>query len=90
MTQLEIQFFWPLTEQIELDLDYTGCDTRLSTLHYEQKNSNFIIANNLASSVIVPSYIVLNTDDLRIRGSKKPKLITRILYKLLNIKWEVQ
>lgn len=23
--QLEIEFFWPLTEQIELDLDYTGC-----------------------------------------------------------------
>ena len=26
--QQEIQFFWPLTEQIDLDLDYTGCDTR--------------------------------------------------------------
>lgn len=26
MQQLEIQFFWPLTEQIPLDLDYTGCD----------------------------------------------------------------
>ena len=25
MTQLEIQFFWPLTEQINLDLDYTPC-----------------------------------------------------------------
>jgi len=26
MKQLEIQFFWPLTEQIPLDLDYTECD----------------------------------------------------------------
>lgn len=26
MQQREIQFFWPLTEQIPLDLDYTGCD----------------------------------------------------------------
>lgn len=23
--QTEIQFFWPLTEQIELDLDYSAC-----------------------------------------------------------------
>ena len=24
--QLEIQFFWPCTEQIPLDLDYTECN----------------------------------------------------------------
>ena len=27
MYQTQIEFFWPLTEQIPLDLDYTGCDT---------------------------------------------------------------
>ena len=26
MYQQEIQFFWPLTEQIKLDLDFTECD----------------------------------------------------------------
>ena len=26
MYQQEIQFFWPLTEQINLDLDFTECD----------------------------------------------------------------
>lgn len=26
MTQLEIQYFYPLTEQMELELDYTDCD----------------------------------------------------------------
>jgi hypothetical protein len=25
MTQLEIEMFFPLTEQIELDLDYSAC-----------------------------------------------------------------
>ena len=25
VTQLEIQYFWPLTEQIPLDLDYMDC-----------------------------------------------------------------
>lgn len=28
MTQLEIQFFWPLTQQIPLELDYTDCAKR--------------------------------------------------------------
>ena len=26
MHQLSIDFFWPLTEQIPLDLDYTDCE----------------------------------------------------------------
>ena len=26
MTQLEIQYFWPLTEQLPLDLEYTACE----------------------------------------------------------------
>jgi hypothetical protein len=26
MYQQEIEFFWPLTEQIKLDLDFTECD----------------------------------------------------------------
>jgi len=26
MYQQEIQFFWPLTEQVPLDLDFTECD----------------------------------------------------------------
>ena len=26
MYQQEIQFFWPLTEQVPLDLDYTECE----------------------------------------------------------------
>ena len=30
--QLEFKFFWPLTEQIPLDLDYTGCATKISIL----------------------------------------------------------
>ena len=30
MHQLQIEYFWPLTEQIPLDLDYTNCiETRL-------------------------------------------------------------
>lgn len=31
MQQLEIQYFFPLTEQVPLDLDYTNCDTRVFT-----------------------------------------------------------
>ena len=34
MTQIEIDYFWPLTEQITLDLDYTPCEEFI-----RQKNS---------------------------------------------------
>jgi hypothetical protein len=34
MYQQEIKFFWPLTEQIRLDLDYTPCEE-----FYRQKNT---------------------------------------------------
>ena len=29
MYQLQIEYFWPLTEQIPLDLDYTSCRPKL-------------------------------------------------------------
>ena len=41
MQQLEIQYFFPLTEQIPLDLDYTPCIE-----FQKQKNTNQLIGGN--------------------------------------------
>jgi hypothetical protein len=90
MNQLEFKFFWPLTEQIPLDLDYTNCDTRAKGKPYHIDVSSFApngITYSATGSVSVGP-IILQTDDLRIRRSTKPRLITRILYKLFDIKWE--
>jgi hypothetical protein len=44
MYQQEIQFFWPLTEQINLDLDFTPCE------EYEKKKREEMIANSITST----------------------------------------
>ena len=40
MQQLEIEFFWPLTEQTTLDLDYTPCE------EWRKKQSQFNIGGS--------------------------------------------
>ena len=48
MTQTEIEFFWPLTEQVLLDLDYTPCE------EYERKKRE----EWAKSSVISGQYLI--------------------------------
>ena len=42
MTQLEIKFFWPLTEQMDLDLDYKRCNE-----FEEEKRKNWLSQSTL-------------------------------------------
>ena len=44
MYQLSIDFFWPLTEQISLDLDYTPCE------HYAEEKQAAIAATGVTST----------------------------------------
>lgn len=41
MRQLEIDFFWPLTEQVRLDLDYTPCE------QYETERKKKLYSNSV-------------------------------------------
>lgn len=43
MQQLEIKFFWPLTEQVPLDLDYSPC---------ENYWKNISVSNNINSQTL--------------------------------------
>jgi hypothetical protein len=48
MQQLEMQFFWPLTEQISLDLDYTPCEEYAKKLQEAKwKNSVSAMSGNV-------------------------------------------
>jgi len=89
MQQLEIQFFWPLTEQIPLGLDYTNCAKPKSTMPI---NSNTIMISNGGTSVttITAARLQLDVDTTVIKSNTKPPLIRRGLYKLLGLKWEIK
>ena len=45
MTQQELQFFWPLTEQVRLDLDYTPCE------EYSRKKLEDAAKNSITSGM---------------------------------------
>jgi hypothetical protein len=102
MTQLEIQFFWPLTEQIPLDLDFTP------SIEYnrEMRNTSVLLPlsypvttnstqttwfNTTKADFVITSANsvgMLNIGAMKVSLQSKPKLYQRILYKLLGFKWE--
>jgi hypothetical protein len=93
MQQLNIDYFWPLTEQIPLDLDYTECISQPSL--YLSEGSKFVLSG--CSSLAVNQWVTVNTNRLEldveqtiIKVAKKPPLIRRGLYKLLGLKWEIK
>jgi len=100
MQQLEIQFFWPLTEQIPLDLDYTNCEKQKiwgpinSTSALMIGNGGTITSSNYALS---SSFELRNNadsvgawqlyDGFNVHRPKKPKYFVRFFTKLL-LGWE--
>lgn len=92
LNQMEIQFFWPLTEQIPLDLDYTNCQRKLTF----QNNTVPIINNGTGITLVTqPTWVTatfngpVETPELVMKLDKQPNVVVKWLYKLLNIKWKV-
>lgn len=88
MQQQEIQFFWPLTEQIPLDLDYTGCGV---------KSLYTTIAPSGATLAVASTGVSWTTTSFRMQENettmvvlKKPNLLRKLVFKLLGFKWEIK
>jgi hypothetical protein len=100
MQQLNIDYFWPLTEQIPLDLDYTDC--KKPQLTYATGSGGFTLRDNYPSELfridgggtgttnIITARLNLDVDTTVIKSNTKPPLIRRGLYKLLGLKWEIK
>ena len=95
MQQLEIQYFYPLTEQIPLGLDYTDCvkpklwttiDSGM-TLSLSALNGVVGTSNNLGN----PSFTI-NVDAMPITiiSKKKPNFIMKFIYKSMGMKWKAE
>lgn len=88
MYQQEIKFFWPLTEQIPLDLDYKNCARPIA-----QQPS---ISGGTSITFSQPTWTTTATfhgdvdaKKLSIVLDKRPNFVVRWLYKLLNINWKI-
>ena len=93
MYQQEIQFFWPLTEQIPLDLDYSDCVKPNLSVNHAFPFSVATVAWGTGSSI---GYGVGETS-FRFRENqttmlviKKPNLLRKLLFKLIGFNWEVK
>lgn len=92
MFQLQIEYFWPLTEQIPLELDYTDCEK--PKLLYS--NTTFEFASTTWTTNIAPQLTVTPTNSigtLSIGGinvglETEPKWYQRLLYKALGFNWK--
>lgn len=99
MRQLDIEFFWPLSEQIPLDLDYSDCE---KPKHYythpwvddfhQGLSGTFLISNGgvggATSSFLAPSNLYVDVGTTVFKVDKKPNIVRRSLYKALGLKWE--
>ena len=98
MRQLEIQYFFPLTEQIALDLDFAPC-----VKYAEEKYQSQIIGTSgmvltcgstgvawaTVSSSINPSFTInIDATPITIQSKKKPNFLRRYVYKILGMKWK--
>ena len=93
MHQLEISFFWPLTEQVPLDLDYTNCEkpklyTDTGTII--GTNGPYVLTTGATSTYAlhVDGKVSMDADKITFRTSKKPNIIRRALFNVMGIKLE--
>ena len=93
MKQLELDLFWPLTQQIPLDLDYTRCiHSKYHTVSYPGTTiayvdgGNFTTGTSLVANSVRTSELHID-DGLTVVSDNKPNLIRRLMYKLIGFKW---
>ena len=96
MFQLEFQYFFPLTEQIPLALDYTGCAKPKLSVPFSAGTGLCTLAAPTWSTNIAPTLSVkpqnsvgqLNIGGIEIGMEKEPKWYQKMMYKLLGFNWK--
>ena len=90
MYQQEIKFFWPLTEQIPLDLDYSECaKPKLSVSSVEAAKFSLTSASS-SNYTITAASLNLDVESTTVKLKEKPGFIRRTLYNGLGLKWELK
>ena len=93
MQQLEISFFWPLTEQVPLELDYSNCEKPKlynDTGTIIGTNGPYVLTNGATSTYAlhVDGKVSMDADKITFRTSKKPNIIRKMLFNAMGIKLE--
>lgn len=92
MQQLEFKFFWPLTEQIPLSLDYAECDTRLkitntgTLLSIGNSGSWVTTAQHVDVMSVNTKGVTIDSGTITIKGMQMP-WYRKLLFKLIGFHW---
>jgi hypothetical protein len=105
MQQLNIEYFFPLTEQINLDLDFTLTEKYILDKRAEQLQNSTLISGSyllsnggtgstwttLSTNIGSPSFTI-NVDAMPITiiSKKKPNFIMKFIYKSMGMKWKAE
>lgn len=96
MQQLEIQYFYPLTEQIPLDLDFRP------SYEYDAKKRADMIAGSVLTTDgfgvtwatvgnFEPSFCIdIDQTPLTVISKNKPSIFRSYFYKIIGIKWKAK
>lgn len=101
MTQLEIQFFWPLTQQIPLELDYSDCAKQQLWWPTTGSNGSLIASGDIGtttwaqpqtiqfrpSPTSVGYWQIGDTDGIQMHSKIRPNWLNRKMTKLV-FGWE--
>ena len=82
--QQEFQFFWPLTEQIPLDLDYAPCEPPKLTVTHDTDVGVALYPTGAWGTV---GAVTIKAQELTITTPHMP-WYRKLAYKLLGFKWE--
>ena len=91
--QSEIEFFFPLTEQIPLNLSFEGCDIKPKVTVTNHTNYTWTtVATNINPQpqlTITPNNSVgeIHIGNIRVGLEKKPSWYQRVMYRLLGFNW---
>lgn len=85
MYQKEFQFFWPLTEQIPLDLDYAPCEAPKLTLACD--TGGITIAYFPTAEYGTAVMTTIKAQELTLTTPYMP-WYRKLAFKLIGIKWE--
>jgi hypothetical protein len=89
--QLEINYFWPLTEQVPLDLDYSQCTSHLYYLKAQGQPREGPFSTGMiyttTDAAISKPVVTIKADHLSIQLTHMP-WYRKLAYKLMGFKWD--
>lgn len=88
MLQQELTFFWPLTEQIPLDLDHSDCARPKYFANAVNTNGMYLMYTGGTTGSVISGNLTIDIDQMTYRTNKKPNIVQSMLYKAMGIKLE--